>query len=238
MRRPRRSRSPAHSSSAEPWKPKTVCQRTQNSGAALESHPAHCFLGGDCGRQRHCNFRAKGIAGALKAHWSHTFTASHDCFPAADADRFLGEWSLKWRLEDSTPPCLDDIARCAKKAKKSAPGPDGLPYAAWREGGIEASKTLLGLTRDASSGLCHSGLNDQSLVFLPKDVPGGSDDSSGPAREPSDTRPLSLKNTDVKICTSAVNGRIKKKVKSVAHKDQRGFISGRQLLSNILLIDS
>ena len=180
----------------------------------------------------------QGIAGALEAHWSPTFTASHDDFPAADADRFLGEWGLKWRLEDSTPPCLDNIERCAKKAKKSAPGPDGLPYAAWREGGIEASKTLLGLTRDASSGLCHSGLNDQSLVFLPKDVPGGSDDSSGLAREPSDTRPLSLKNSDVKICTSAVNGRIKTKVKSVAHKDQRGFISGRQLLSNILLIDS
>ena len=109
---------------------------------------------------------SQGIAAALKSHWSPTFTACHSDFSPSSANDFLAEWGLRWNLEEVAPPCFDDVAWCAKKAKQSAPGPDGLPYIAWKCGGDEATNTLLSLARVASLGRCPLGMNYQSLIFV------------------------------------------------------------------------
>ena len=131
-----------------------------------------------------------------------------------------------------------DVESVTRRAKNSAPGPDGLPYIAWRMGGQKAAHSLLGLLRIASVGRCVEGMNDQLMVFQPKDTPEADEDDLNISREPADTRPLSLKNSDIKICTSAVNGKVKWLVKDRAHGAQRGFIGSRQPIQNVLDVDS
>ena len=100
--------------------------------------------------------------------------------------------------------------------------------------------SLLILLRQCSRGTVPHGLNEQIMFFAPKDVP--ELDPSGTEgvtrRNPVDTCPLSLKNTDVKLCTGAVNFKLKPCVTRLAHAAQRGFIAGRQLISNIVDIDA
>ena len=98
-----------------------------------------------------------------------------------------------------------------KSARHSGPGPDGLPYCAWYGAGAAAARTLLLLLRECSAGVLPPGLNEQAMVFVPKDVGDDEGDvnAGGAHRDPGDTRPLSLKNTDVKVCTAVVNYRLK-----------------------------
>ena len=100
--------------------------------------------------------------------------------------------------------------------------------------------SLLILLRLCSTGTLLRGLNEQIMVFLPKDVPelDQSDSEGGIHRNPVDTRPLSLKNTDVKLCTGTVNFKLKPCVTRLAHAAQRGFIAGRQLISNVVDLDA
>ena len=42
-----------------------------------------------------------------------------------------------------SPPTVDDVLEYFKHLRHSAPGPDGLPYAAWIAGGEEAAKTII-----------------------------------------------------------------------------------------------
>ena len=53
-------------------------------------------------------------------------------------------------------------------------------------------------------------------------------------REPLDTRPLSLKNADNKICAAVVNRSIAPVIKSGTHSTQNGCVPGRQLLQNVV----
>ena len=56
-------------------------------------------------------------------------------------------------------------------------------------------------------------------------------------REPRETRPLSLKNTDNKTVTSVVNRSFLSSVAASTHESQRGFVPGRQLVQNVVDLD-
>jgi hypothetical protein len=158
---------------------------------------------------------SEGIATSLQQHWAPTSTAPHHDFDANEARSFLGQFGLKWNLESVPPPDVVDVDSVTRRAKISAPGPDGLPYIAWRMGGQKAAHSLLGLLRIACVGRCVEGMNDQLMVFQPKDTPEADEDDLNISREPADTRPLSLKNSDIKICTSAVNGKLSGSLRTV-----------------------
>ena len=82
---------------------------------------------------------AASMASALKAHWSQVFDEKH--LNEADMDRWLaaaypgGEGlldrpaggALQWRLRRR------DVNRAVQLSGSSSPGPDGLPYLAWRQ---------------------------------------------------------------------------------------------------------
>ena len=136
-------------------------------------------------------------------------------------------------------PGIDDILWAAKASTNPAPGPEGIPYVPWRQAGLRGAHTLLGVLCESSMRNFLPGLNEQLAIFLPKDC-GEEEEGVGVSatRGASDTRPLSFKNSDIRICTSVVNHKIKKVIANRANSCQRGFISGRLLHENIAEIDA
>ena len=78
--------------------------------------------------------------------------------------------------------------------------------------------------------------NASLTIFLPKGDEAG--DAVGLVRDPANTRPLALKNSDNKIIATAVNSRIKSVVSRHSNKIQRGFIQRRNFVTNIVELDT
>eukprot|EP00959_Pyramimonas_sp_CCMP1952_P202089 4225820-Pyramimonas_sp.AAC.1 len=57
------------------------------------------------------------------------------------------------------------------------------------------------------------------------------------SRSPDCLRPLAMKSGDIKIIASATN-RILSSVASDTEEEQQGFVNGRQILSNIVKVDT
>ena len=87
------------------------------------------------------------IKKALGDIWSHTFARSAQ-IPNM-AYRFIDNYcaEVKWDWESVVPPSVEDIEMFLKDAKDSAPGWDGIPFAAWYAGGEHAFVTLHDLVR-------------------------------------------------------------------------------------------
>ena len=84
------------------------------------------------------------------------------------------------------------------RPRDGAPGPDGIPYAAWRLAGIPFMDILFeAYTAFIEGHSLPNKFNECLLVFIPK----GEDiiDNNLVARSPGLTRPISLSNTDSKL---------------------------------------
>jgi hypothetical protein len=78
--------------------------------------------------------------------------------------------------------------------------------------------------------------SDQLMLFAVKgEEP---DDTHEVSRSAADTRPLSLKNTDNKIIARVNNYLAKRMLAASAVDIQRGFVPGRQLVANVLELDT
>lgn len=170
----------------------------------------------------------------LREHWSPVFTKKPHDLQAAE--------ELVASVPRPPPPLLpfpssDDIMRFLCFATSTAPGPDGLPYAAWAQAGPAAATTLWFMLGWHASGLQPPLVFNQSaLVFPPKGTHEA--DEELVAREPENTRPISLKNTDSKTVTGMANWSAKGWVAKHMHPSQRGFTWKRQLLENVVEIDT
>ena len=199
-----------------------------------------------------------GMAAALRKHWSEVFAArrlDHDLRGAwfrTDASRqsglraavrpLLGDASA-WRLRRS------DVRRAVDMSSKSSPGPDGVPYSAWRRLGplavdtlhaaaaelaaAEGSASLLSAFPLGSEG--NTDFNQAIIVFIPKKV----DREINGIRccEPGDVRPLSIVNTDNRLMANAVRVRVEPLLASAISPAQRGFLPGRSMLHNVVELD-
>eukprot|EP00973_Karenia_brevis_P028513 3930070-Karenia_brevis.AAC.1 len=88
------------------------------------------------------------------------------------------------------------------------PGMDGVLYSAWAAGGVDAA-----------------------WIWIPKkpDLPGM--DFAHP--KPGDTRPLGLKNSDIKICTGVVCHKVAPVCTALLNEIQQGFTRGRNFVINV-----
>ena len=164
------------------------------------------------------------MATALREHWAEVFTAR----PRDGA--LLSRWMAEEFPEGSgLPPLSDarwrvrrrDVARAIALSPNSAPGPDGIPYAAWRRLGPLAIDLLAAVSRDLSteSGPAHlqelcsldpadiHDFNMGLLVLLPK-APAGQTDEGVDYYTAGDVRPLSLVNCDNRILANALRMRL------------------------------
>eukprot|EP00959_Pyramimonas_sp_CCMP1952_P121227 2534774-Pyramimonas_sp.AAC.1 len=125
----------------------------------------------------------------------------------------------------------------ARRARPSAPGPDGLPCEARRRSPLGA-QALEEVTLDLAAGLPPpTDWNEHLVVFLPKGK-GASDDAAGAFCSASTTGALSLKSSDCKLVASAINAKLKRTVAATSPEAQRGFLVGRNFLNYITLLDT
>jgi hypothetical protein len=126
------------------------------------------------------------------------------------------------------------------KTGSSAPGPDGVPYGAWRAAPRCCRDPLYNLIDNLIlSGMDHEIpelFNESNMVFIPKgDEP---NDQDIVARGPGDLRPLNLSNTDNKIVALAINGRLSALCQTTVAAQQRGFVAGRHIEDNLFQLEA
>ena len=197
------------------------------------------------------------MAAELQRHWSQTFAGE----PIDHAA--LSIW-LRHTLPDggtgrdgSPLPSADvwrirrhDVAKAVRLSGNSAPGPDGIPYLAWRMVGPLGVDVLWDVVRalatDEGSRMMAEAYSDLPpgehsynlglLCCLPKKPSGHSADGT-PYYTADHTRPLSIVNCDNRLVASAMRIRWESILDKWVSDFQRGFLPGRSMLSNIVDID-
>lgn len=170
----------------------------------------------------------------LGTFWANTFAKKP--VDAKFADEFLRRWAVKlpsidWKLTE------EEFIKVIRSTGDTAPGPDGVPYAAWRE----APKALLQTLYKAYVAWIQGGdvpddFNFAYLTMIPKGE--HEEDRKLIAREPGYMRPLSLSNSDCKLLANALKTSMENAVNGWASSVQRGFIRGRKMLQNIMDVET
>ena len=188
------------------------------------------------------------MADALRRHWATVFRA-----------RGIHEGLLEQWLQDDlthrmahgphhTPlhrlrMTKKHIATALRCSNNSSPGPDGIPYEAWRIMGKLSVEVLFGAFQDFASDSAeellsedYEDFNASILHFLPKKAVGQAEDGSD-LYEPGGVRPLNVTNADNRILASATRLLLEPVLGPLITEDQRGFIQGRSMLGNIIDVD-
>lgn len=160
-----------------------------------------------------CNHEAQQRLLAHELHWEGALRAS-----LLDEDRLLGM-----------------VGRTGNRA----PGPDGVPYAAWRRVPLRVRRLLIDAYRAMLSGATPPmQFGVSTLCFIPK--------ASGPVplsagavtASPGNLRPLTLPNTDNKIVAMFANGTLRIIAGQCCMDKELGFVEGRQLGNAVLLLEA
>ena len=145
-----------------------------------------------------------------------------------------------------------NIIKALRQAGNSSPGPDGVPFAAWRalgSAGVDLLQEIAGAVRsqyshdalvEAYHDECTSGqhnFNLSALVCLPK-TPEGEDPNLGAYYTPKELRPLAIVNCDNRIIASATRWAWEDNVSNFVKHRQQGFLRGRAILRNIVDMDN
>ena len=110
-----------------------------------------------------------GMVELLRQAWAPVFARKPTDSNAAED--ICDAWVRRIDTSLVSPPSVDDFLGALAAAKNSAPGPDGLPHAAWRAGGRLSAETLLGIEEMLRSGR-----------RLPLELPAGGPSSRRAAR--------------------------------------------------------
>ena len=145
-----------------------------------------------------------------------------------------------------------DIEQALEISSNTKPGPDSIPYGAWRALGKLAVDILYDVTstlsqasapdllREAYEDETTDGQHDfnlSTLICLPK-KPTGHDDEAGTYFSPGNTRPLSIVNTDNRLIANAARLRWESILDKWISSNQQGFLPGRSMLSNLVALDT
>jgi len=170
---------------------------------------------------------------ALGEEWQKTF--DEKVFEESEARAFLNELGDIGCYRNTPEPDIFTYYKVTNNRNKTAPGPDGLPYAAWQH--KHAAPTLLEADIELRNGKpAPNGFNDSGCVFGAK----GDDerDAVEVIRTAAKTRPLALKNCDNKMIMSANVKAVQPQYMSITHCAQNGFVPGRNFLHNVVDIDA
>ena len=145
-----------------------------------------------------------------------------------------------------------DIESAIRHSGNSAPGPDGIPFKAWRALGPlgvsifydvakclemdDAQSSLTAAYYDITEDGTHH-YNHSLLVCLPKKSTSATADGTK-AFTTSNTRPLSIVNCDNRIVASAARSRWEQHLAPWILPRQQGFLPGRSILRNLIHFDT
>ena len=188
------------------------------------------------------------IAPVLASHWREVFTekgVDKELLQAWLAD-YMNDLPMLHANRFKHRRCplrRHHLLAAISASNNSAPGPDGIPFAAWRRIKSLAATVLTAalheLVSEGGAGNMVDILPDFNaalLHFLPKKVGGHTSDGT-PWVDVDAVRPLSVTNADNRILANAVRYLIEPLVAPGITDAQRGFLPHRSLLSNVLDID-
>ena len=169
----------------------------------------------------------------LAEHWAPVF--AHKDIDSEAADQILKGWATPVLLDSVPPPDRSTMVNVIRRAKHSAAGLDGIPYAGWRAHPDISALVLYPLLELMLGGTCLPEVAHDSLfVFVAKVDPA----LSNGFIQAGETRPLALKKSDVKILSATISAAVRPILNVSTHWRQRGFIPKRNFIVNVLDADS
>ena len=132
------------------------------------------------------------------------------------------------------------VDNAISRTGSSAPGPDGIPYGAWKAAPPCCRTPIYNLIDNLISDVGNHKLpaefNESHKVFIPKgDEP---NDQNIIERGAGDLRPLNLSNTDDKIIALAINDRLSALCQATVSEQQRGFVADRHIEDNLFQVEA
>ena len=188
------------------------------------------------------------MAEALQQHWGQVFQRRG--FDEAKMEEWLAQDAARRPPEQRRPFPANQfrlkkkhIRDAIRSSRSSSPGPDGLPFLAWRRVESLAVEVLHETFGDICSeeGLRRlhefgEDFNASLLFFIPKGAPERTaEDELYHAVDK--VRPLNVTNADNRLMANAVRMVIEDAVARRISKTQRGFLPGRSMLANLVDLD-
>lgn len=172
-----------------------------------------------------------GICRSWVAFFSTLFTA---CPTDATTQQELLN-NVSSRLPSGTETSCDGLLSVAEvhsalkgAATGKSPGSDGLPVEFYSRFWHTIGKDLVDvLNRSFQTGQLPKSLRGALITLLFK---------KGDRTDPKNWRPISLLNTDYKLCARALAGRLLGVLQHVVHPDQSGGVKGRYIGENVVLL--
>ena len=151
--------------------------------------------------------------------WSKVWAKRDVVITESSIKTYLKDYDKKINADLISDITYDDILSSIKKSNNSSPGPDGVSFAAWRAVPEFSAKILYDVFKAISMGQPPpAGFNKGLLFLLPKKFTGLI----------SDTRPISVTNTDNRIIAAAIAHKIMPAVIDFIDPAQKGFLAGKQ----------
>ena len=170
----------------------------------------------------------------LARHWGGQFTArpgNPETFEQFSNFVQPVPEGITWRATK------EQLKAMLPKLRRSAPGPDGIPYAAWQvlgDAGLDLLWRLYEAVLDGAS--APSWFNASVMAFLAKGDEDGDDDMV--TRTPATTRPLSLADTCQKIVAKLVDSSMAVVATRTVAREQCGFVRGRRISDAVLALEA
>jgi hypothetical protein len=175
------------------------------------------------------------MARALTAHWAATFVETptsaegRNAFCLSHVDPIP---NLRVPL-----PSPKAVGHAVRRGSWSAPGPDGIAGAIWRQFASLVTIEFYGIARDVwEGGSIPPDSNAALAAYIPKK--GLTRGDHGLQARPAEARPLMLKNSDTKVMCRVLAYSLMPILQDWCHPSQRGFIKGRMPGLGILEIDT
>ena len=132
---------------------------------------------------------------------------------------------------------MDQVASLVEGLPHSAPGPDGVPYGAWRALGPAAHRALHALFMQGwLDGVLPDKFNYMRNIFIPK----GElfEEELIVSAYVDKLRPLACSSTDAKVIALLLNRTLSALCTVAVSAPQRGFVSGRVISDNIIILET
>ncbi len=163
-------------------------------------------------------FSEAGKSSIATKFWSNVWAPRSNRASDSVRESFLSGYSKRVDSSLLSTPSLENVADAIKRSNNSSPGPDGVPFAAWRAAPDLASPLLFNVLNKICEGQAPPpGFNYGILFLIPKK----------PSGLVSDTRPISVTNTDNRLLASTVAHLIMPVVSELVDPSQKGFMSGK-----------
>ena len=181
-----------------------------------------------------------GVARAMRKVWRDVFTEPSRSVEESRASTVMGSKFLGyWRKQIPAPVrrdvnaviTMEEASKVVRKLRSAAsPGPDGLPASVLKLHWDQLGEIWLAMvTEGVARGRLHVKVVEGKMVMLPKG-------EGMEVRRPGQHRPITLLNADYKLLAAILTARLNRVTGRLVHKNQTGFVRGRYIGDNVILL--